>query len=941
MKSTKRRETEERRRRQQHTNILQRQNTYVKLDVTKLKVIQHNVQNWQTKRHALTNVYLQENPHILLLNSHGLIDDQTLKIQNYNIHINNKDNEQHNGTAVAIRRDIKYKLLEDFYSDMLGVTIETKEGPIHLITTYIPPRHQHIHYPDFYQALTKPEPVYILGDLNARHPYFGHGNKNTRGELLMFLLHRGHAQHLGPPFPTFITHRSATAPDIILANYKIFHNTHTEEGKILTPSDHNYIVFTISSSPIQIPIKTRPSLPKADWHKYKEILSQHEQMNPNMTTEDIDNNVELWTNRIKEASIEAIPLTSFRTLPHYRTTHEAQILQIQYTALKHDIDMHGTNYDKFTRLNTLRYQLQDKYRTLYAQNWEEQIEKIDVENNPKTFWTSVKKLLGTGNKVKATYIKDHNNTPIYDNDKKEQIFRHYWENIFRISDEENQNFDPHTDRTVTTYISQHRQDTLPHDRTDYTRLTDDYTRITKNELDNTIKSIRQKAPGQSGITKTHLTQLPHNMTNDLLTITNAITSTGHFPKLWKQATIIFLPKPNKSPLSHTNYRPISLLEVPGKIVEKIINTRLTTLLEHKHLTNDNQHGFRPKRGTQTALAILYENIATIKGNDERLDLVLRDISRAFDKVWHDGLKYKLLATDLPDCLIRILCSYITDRTARIRIDDYIGPTFALRSGVPQGGCLSPTLFSFYTHDIPEDTITHAKYISYADDITQIVPYTGKSRNMHAYRTSRAITAINTYEKKWKIQTNKDKFQVINIGKHATRDIPHHNISHTITGKVLGLNIKSTGFTHHNKVRKNIAQSQLTKLYRFQNLSSNNKRKLYMTLVRSSLIYPIIPMHTSSKTQMLALQRIQNKATRFINNTRLSDRISSEQLHNMAELEPLNVVTHKQAQNIWNTVEHTLQVNTNEYTLQPGKRYNPSFPSSYHRAQRDIPPPLFS
>ena len=58
--------------------------------------------------------------------------------------------------------------------------------------------------------------------------------------------------------------------------------------------------------------------------------------------------------------------------------------------------------------------------------------------------------------------------------------------------------------------------------------------------------------------------------------------------------------------------------------------------------------------------------------------------------------------------------------------------------------------------------------------------------MHAYRTSRAITAINTCEKKCKTQTNKDKFQVINIGRHETRNIPHHDISHTTTGKVLGL-----------------------------------------------------------------------------------------------------------------------------------------------------------
>ena len=70
--------------------------------------------------------------------------------------------------------------------------------------------------------------------------------------------------------------------------------------------------------------------------------------------------------------------------------------------------------------------------------------------------------------------------------------------------------------------------------------------------------------------------------------------------------------------------------------------------------------------------------------------------------------------------MRLLSDYLTDRSADIRIDDYIGPTFSLNSGVPQGDCLSPTLFTFYTHDLP-DPVGNTHYISYADDITQIVP----------------------------------------------------------------------------------------------------------------------------------------------------------------------------------------------------------------------------
>ena len=95
--------------------------------------------------------------------------------------------------------------------------------------------------------------------------------------------------------------------------------------------------------------------------------------------------------------------------------------------------------------------------------------------------------------------------------------------------------------------------------------------------------------------------------------------------------------------------------------------------------------------------------------------------------------------------------------------------------------LSNTLYFFYTHDIP-DPPRNTHYLSYADDITQIAPYPGKGKHMHAYTTARAITHVNTYEYKWKVQTNNDKFKVINIGTHSTVNIPQHNIAHTATEK---------------------------------------------------------------------------------------------------------------------------------------------------------------
>ena len=112
------------------------------------------------------------------------------------------------------------------------------------------------------------------------------------------------------------------------------------------------------------------------------------------------------------------------------------------------------------------------------------------------------------------------------------------------------------------------------------------------------------------------------------------------------------------------------LKYQEKICEKVLNHRLLRLIDDKQLHNKRQHGFRPNRLTDKALAILHVTIAAHKGNGMTVDMVSRDISRAFDKVWHDGLRYKLRTEHLPDKLTRTLCNYLSDRKATIRIGNY-------------------------------------------------------------------------------------------------------------------------------------------------------------------------------------------------------------------------------------------------------------------------------
>ncbi len=96
-----------------------------------------------------------------------------------------------------------------------------------------------------------------------------------------------------------------------------------------------------------------------------------------------------------------------------------------------------------------------------------------------------------------------------------------------------------------------------------------------------------------------------------------------------------------------------------------------------------------------ALALITEQMAQYKADRGQCQIMLRDISKAFVKVWHNGLKYKILHLQLPSTTERLLCDFLNDRKARVRMNYYTDPNINLECGVPQGSVLSPTLFTIY------------------------------------------------------------------------------------------------------------------------------------------------------------------------------------------------------------------------------------------------------
>ncbi|KAF2356999.1 Endonuclease/exonuclease/phosphatase [Trinorchestia longiramus] len=309
--------------------------------IKSLTIIQHNVLNWQNNKIALCSIYRQYDPHIILLNAHCLRDNTPIKIWNYNTYTANKANEQHAGTAIAIRKDVPFKLHDNFHTDMLGVTVETPQGPITIGTTYIPPRTNFINYIDMHTLLRRQNPTYLLADMNARHPTLGYNNTNIKGKQIHSLINKNKCIHIGPNFPTLLTHNSSTSPDIVLTNTQTFHNIRLQPGP-LTPSDHIPIIATITANPIQIPIRPRPSFHNANWTQYKRLLTEHTvPQDPLPTLEEIDNHLSNWESHITAASNQAIPTITHRTIPEIKPTHETLLLQTRYQYICCHLRRHG------------------------------------------------------------------------------------------------------------------------------------------------------------------------------------------------------------------------------------------------------------------------------------------------------------------------------------------------------------------------------------------------------------------------------------------------------------------------------------------------------------------------------------------------------------------------------------------------------------------------
>ena len=628
-----------------------------------------------------------------------------------------------------------------------------------------------------------------------------------------------------------------------------------------------------------------------------------------MNQQTLDKSLKDWINAITESMKENIPTKTYKTIQ--KTIHNKKIKELQFWAkqLLENSVRTGWTYPKYITYKTIKQTIIKECKEQNNKNWENKIKNLNtLYKDPQKFWQNIKQLKGNPTNEKSYIL--HKNKKIYNVKEKENIFREIWGNVFRISPTENIQFDQENERIVDNYISNNTPEIIPYHQANPDNLnTDNYftSEITLQDVKNNIKQLKNNTPGQTKINKVILQKLPNDVLDIYTKLLNISLSMGYFPNVFKHAKIKLIPKPNKPSTDPNNYRPISLLEVPGKLYEKIINTRVRTYLEINNILPISQHGFRKHRSTETALASITETIATALANKKQCCIVLRDVAKAFDKVWIKGLIYKIQQIQLPTILAKTLSNFLDNRTASITIDNLEGLPFPLHSGVPQGSSISPTLYTIYTYDIPTP-ITDSTNIQYADDITQVITQAGKSKNMLARKIVKEITNINEFEKKWKIKTNTTKFTILPIASKKTIPINVEGdpIPYSKKANILGLKLGIHGFSKHITDVSNKATIALKIIKRFEKLNINIKLHLIKACVLPILIYPTYALNTLSKSHILTLQRIQNKAIRFAYNDYYPYIATTEELHLLSKIDPINITLHKRGNKIKHKIENILK-----------------------------------
>ena len=367
-------------------------------------------------------------------------------------------------------------------------------------------------------------------------------------------------------------------------------------------------------------------------------------------------------------------------------------------------------------------------------------------------------------------------------------------------------------------------------------------------------------------------------------IYNASLRNAIFPKAWKFGTVVPIPKQDNI-TEVTNLRPISLLPMPGKLLEKMVCNHLKQYLETNHILSECQFGFRKGMSTSNAISSLLDEIYNNLNNCKTTFAVFLDLKKAFDTVSHNVLYYKLSQIGLSDHSIAWFTSYLNNRWQRVNLNGSMSEYESNPYGVPQGSILGQVLFTIYINSLVQ-VYNHCKVSMYADDTvitcTDLASLQDELVKAVAW-CGRNVLTLNSKKTKVMIFSPNRQYPAnqinIKIQKETVEIVPKF--------KYLGLILDSKlSFQPHRADLIRRVQHKLYFLARIRcYLTTYAALLIYKTTILPLLDYADYIYNPETKYEENKLQLLQNKALRIVYKVQLGrDRTTrSNELHSRANI----------------------------------------------------------
>jgi hypothetical protein len=277
----------------------------------------------------------------------------------------------------------------------------------------------------------------------------------------------------------------------------------------------------------------------------------------------------------------------------------------------------------------------------------------------------------------------------------------------------------------------------------------------------------------------------------LTRIFNLSLAKGIFPKLWKKANVLPIFKKAEQ-FFPTNYRPISLLCILAKIFEKVVFKYVFNYFRDNFMITVWQSGFLPGVSTVTQLIEIYDQFCRAVSHGKDIRVVFLDISKAFDRVWHAGLLYKLKKHGIKGRLLAWFMDYLKDRQQRVIINGVASQWGNIEAGVPQGSVLGPLLFLIFINDIT-NTIKNCKIRLFADDTCLFIEV--DNHVIAADKVNEDLALIHDWSNKWLVSFSPQKTRDLVITNKGQTVFPNLTFNDQIidqvkTHKHLGVTLSS-------------------------------------------------------------------------------------------------------------------------------------------------------